>query len=445
MTGQIASSTPPTNVTVVTRTLLVLPALIGLMGVGATLLAGVFGGVTDGSQGWAATAVAAVLVLVTVLTGDSYGLYAAMTILAVGGMVADGGPNSVEITLLPISLLVIHELIRFSLDARRPSRFGPGLVVRYLVRVVACSVFVVAISALLHGIIKLEPTGGIWIPIGLAASGVLLFVRRGAELLDRSPVGNNQAVRVLIGLVLTAVVVTLVTIGAEAQTESEGNATPAATTTITTTTTTAPAEEVTESAGSGITVPPWVVVIVVIVLAVMIYLILQRDEAIYELEEVDRRVEDNVFDMAAGQLSNTENETVEVDEDVLARMLRDLQLDISGEVDPGRAIRFGYAKIEQRLADLRLTRTAVETEREFLLRAIPALGSAGQAMTVLTRLFERARFSHEPVDESMRQQALSAIDELLATVGDRRPHESAIRTVDGNTNGNGVEGEGDGR
>ncbi|MEM7322941.1 MAG: hypothetical protein AAF531_07640, partial [Actinomycetota bacterium] len=64
---------PPPNVTLVTRTLLLLPALVGLVGIGATVLAGVAGGVVDGRQGWTATIVAALAVTVTVVTGGSYG------------------------------------------------------------------------------------------------------------------------------------------------------------------------------------------------------------------------------------------------------------------------------------------------------------------------------------------------------------------------------------
>lgn len=403
--------------TVVTRTLLLLPTVVGLAGIAMTVVTGVLGGVTDGPQGWAATAVAALAVLVTVLTGGSYGLYAGLTILAVGGLVADGGPNALEITLLPICILIVHEVIRFSLDARRPSRFGPGVIVGYISRLVVGCLLVAAASGLVQVIIGRAPAGGAWVPVGLAAAAIPLFIRRGAEILDGQTVLGTTASRVAIGVMLIAVTISLVTIGAEAQTESDA-ATQTTETAQTTTTTIDVPTATADGDETSITVPGWAVVLVVILLGVMIYLILQRDEAIFELEDVDRRVEDNAFDMAVGQLGDQENELVEVDEDVLARLLSDLQLDISAEADPGRAIRFGYAKIEQRLADMRLTRTVVETEREFLIRAIPTLGSAGEAMTTLTRLFERARFGHEPVDENMRGQALDAIETLIERVVD---------------------------
>lgn len=421
------------NVTLVTRTLLLLPTLIGLVGIGTTILAGVFGGVTDGPQGWAATGIAALAVTVTVVTGGSYGLYAGLTILAVGGLVADGGPSALEITALSIMLLVVHEIIRFSLDARNPSRFGPGVIIGYLSRLVACCGFVAMMSAVVHAVIARSWAGGLLVPVGLAVAGVPLYLRRGAELLEQTAFGRRQPARAIVGTILTVVlttmVVTLAAIGAQTQSESSDEPPATSTATQQKTTTTVQTEAAPSASEQTRTVPRWAVLLGVIALAVMIYLILQRDEAIFELEDVDRRVEEGALDLAIGQLGNPEDETIEVDEDALARMLRDLQLDISAEEDPGRAIRFGYAKIEQRLGEQKLTRTAVETEREFLMRAMPRLGSAGDSMTMLTRLFEAARFGHEPVSESMRQEALVAIEALLGELGnDRSEGGSGDRT-----------------
>lgn len=428
--GAATPATPATpaaapNVTLVTRTLLLLPALVGLVGIGVTVVAGILGGVTDGPQGWTATAVAALAVTVTVLTGGSYGLYAGLTILAVGGLVADGGPTAAEVTALAILLLLVHEIVRFSLDARSPSRFGPGVVVRYVGRVLAAGVVIALTSAAVHLVIDAidgaDGTARILIPIGLAAAGVPLYIRRGAELLERTDVRRTKtgaAAAGILAVALTVAVVLVAAIGAETQrrigdTSAADQSTASVTTT--TTTTTVPDEPV-DTGERTRTLPSWVVVLGVVVLAILIYLILRRDEAIFELEDVDRRVEEGALDLAVGGLGDPEDETVEVDEDALARMLRDLQLDIAAEADPGRAIRFGYATIEQQLADRRLVRAATETEREFLARAIPRLGDAADAMAALTGLFEVARFGHEPVTERMRQDALAAIDALLAEI-----------------------------
>lgn len=422
-------SAPPPNVTLVTRTLLLLPALVGLVGIGATVLAGVAGGVIDGRQGWTAAIVAALAVTVTVVTGGSYGLYAGLTILAVGGLVADGGPTAVEVTALPILLLLVHEIVRFSLDARSPSRFGPGVVVRYAIRVLISGLVIAVASAAVHAVIDVvagtdEPVGGtarILIPLGLGAAALPLFVRRGAELLDRTDFRRTRfgaTTVAVLAVTLTVAIVLVAAIGAETQRRVNDDPQPdaPAAPTTTTTTTEVPADEASQAGEQTRTLPGWTVLLGVAVLAVLIYLILRRDEAIFELEDVDRRVEEGAIDLAVGGLGDPEDETVEVDEDALARMLRDLQLDISAEADPGRAIRFGYATIEQQLADRRLVRAATETEREFLGRAIPRLGEAAAAMATLTGLFEVARFGHEPVTEGMRQEALTAIDALLAEI-----------------------------
>ncbi len=420
MTTTNQSQTPTT---LVTRTLSLLPTIVGAVGIAATVLAGVVSGVTDGPQGWAATGVAALLVTVTVLSGGSYGLYAGLAVLAVGGLVADGGPTVFEVTALTISLVVVHEIVRFSLDARLPSRFGPKVVWRYIGRLFGCCLVLVGVSLLVQAAIDANPAGELWLPLGLGVAALPLFIRRGAELADRLLWFRRPLLRAVAGTVFVGLVVVLVALSAAAKPEAESQLADQAIT-PTTTTTTLPAEDDVQPTGDGFTVPPWALLGVSLVVAILIYLILRRPEAIFQLEEVDRRVEDNVFDLAVAQLANAEDETVAVDEDALARLLRDLELDISNERDPGRAIRFGYAKIEQQLTDMGIARTAVETEREFLLRALPTLGSAGDAMARLTRLFEQARFGHQPIDETMRQDAVSAVQELLAVSGGDRPGPS---------------------
>ena len=412
-----------TPTTLVTRTLSLLPTIVGGVGIAATVVTGVISGVTDGPQGWAATGVAALAVTATVLSGGSYGLYAGLAILAVGGLVADGGPTRFEITALAVSLIVVHEIVRFSLDARLPSRFGPGVVWRYIGRLLGCCVVLVVVSVVVQALISAEPAGRLWLPVGLGVAALPLFVRRGAELADRWLWFRRPALRAITGTVFVVLVVALVGMAAAAKPEAQEQ--QSSETVVTTTTTTTALAENLQPPSETFTVPPWALLVVGLVIAFLIYLILRRPEAIFQLEEVDRRVEDNAFDLAIAELANAEDETVEVDGDALARLLRDLQLDISSEQDPGRAIRFGYAKIEQQLTEMGIVRTAVETEREFLVRALPTLGSAGAAMTRLTRLFEQARFGHQPVDETMRQEAVTAIDELLAVSSARSTNRTS--------------------
>ncbi len=141
-----------------------------------------------------------------------------------------------------------------------------------------------------------------------------------------------------------------------------------------------------------------------------IYLALRRPEAVFELDDLDYDEDDNSFGFAPPGRADTES-TVDVDEDDLARLLADLRLDIEAETDPGRAVRFAYANVERRLAELDLPRKPEETEREFLERALAAVDDGG-ALTRLTELFERARFGTGGGDEPMRQRAIEAIGEL---------------------------------
>lgn len=415
MTGRIAAiQAVDARRTDVRRTISLLPMLVGLAAVTTVIPASVLSGMTDGSRGWVFAIASTLLVLVTVLSGGTYGLYLSLLVMTIGSLVADGGPTTFELIGLAAGLIVVHELVRFSLDARRPSRFGPGSIRGYLIRnalIIAALATLVVASRLL---VQRSPTGGLWVPIGVAAAALPLFARTAAERFDSRFQLNSSMLRTVIATGCAITILGLVLVGAAARSEIRPDpAAPAASTTGPTTTIALPEAE-REGTESKV-LAPWVVILVVLVLAILIYLILRRPEAIFQLEDVERRVEDNTFDLAVAGLADADDEMIEVDSDALARLLRDLQMDIEAEQDPGRAIRFGYAKIEQRLADLGLLRTKVETEREFLQRALPSLGSAGQAMAELTNLFERARFGHEPIDESMRQRALTALDDLLAT------------------------------
>lgn len=412
-------------------TLSLLPALVGLLGIVLLVVGSILSGITDGSQGWTFTMLAAVLVATTVVGGSSYGLYLALLISAIGGLVVDGGPSTFELVVLMLTLLIVHEVIRFSVDARRPSRFGPGLITRYLWRTVAVGLFLIGLAVAAEWLIDRAPTAPAWVPIGVAVAALPLFVLFGAERLSEKVGLDRPLVRAVLGALLTVAIIALVVIGAQARNEISSSAIesdPArSVATAPATTTTVPEDGPAESTR---TLPSWMVLVVVGLIGLFIYLMLRRPEAIFQLEEIEQPAEASSFELGVVGLADTEAELVSLDEEALARLLGDLQLDISAERDPGRAIRFGYARIEQRLAELGVERADTETEREFLARAMGPLGSAAEAMTSLTRLFERARFGHDPIDETMRQQALGAIDDLItATSRDNgRPVDGGRRS-----------------
>ncbi|MGI9597738.1 MAG: DUF4129 domain-containing protein [Acidimicrobiales bacterium] len=402
----------------IARRLSILPATVGLIGIGLIPLGASAVGMTDAPRGWTVTAVSVSLVLATVMSGASFGLYLGLATLAVAGLAVGGPPTLPEMTALLLSLFVIHETVRFSLDARRPTRFGPGLISGYIIRSVVAGGLLVVVGAVTWQLTEREPPPPVWIPIAIAVAGLPLFARHGADLLDRIEAFDRPALRAASAATATTAVLAVVVIGAQARTGIESTAAPPATTPTTPTTTrstTVPELVQTDPATLQRVLTLVAVIIVVLVFGVL-YLALRRPEALFELDELDADDEDTSFGIALPGQAEQDDEIIEVDDQDLASLLQDLQLEISLERDPGRAIRFGYANIERSLGELELTRDEAETEREFLARALPTLGSAGSSMSSSTDLFERARFGHEQIDESMRQTALTAVGDLLAEV-----------------------------
>jgi hypothetical protein len=407
---------------VVAWTLALVPALVGAGAVVVTVVGAVLSGLTDGSNGWTATVVAAGLVAAAVVGGWTYGLYLALAIVTAGSLVADGGPTTGELVSLLLALLAIHETARFSLDARRPSRFGAGVVSRYVARTVMVGAGLVAVGLSITAVEQLASTDRSWVPIGVAATAVPLFALRAARAMDASRWFDHRWIRAAAGLALVSSVVVVVMIGAAANREltaSTEAATTAQASAQDTTSTSQPdqTQQVGSTEDRSVSFEPWMVLVTVGLLVIIVYFMLRKPEAVYQLEEVEQRGVDNSYQVGSSGLADTEAELVTIDEDALARLLGDLRLDITAEPDPARAIRFGYATVERRLDELGVARTATETEREFLSRAIPTLGRSGDAMAALTRLFEQARFDDGSVGEPMRRQALAALDDLLRATG----------------------------
>lgn len=94
--------------------------------------------------------------------------------------------------------------------------------------------------------------------------------------------------------------------------------------------------------------------------------------------------------------------------------------DLRNEPDVRRAIIAAYARMEQALAAAGVPRRPSEAPFEYLSRALRSLDASAGAVTRLTDLFERAKFSHHALDESMRTEAIEALvdvrDELRAPV-----------------------------
>lgn len=80
--------------------------------------------------------------------------------------------------------------------------------------------------------------------------------------------------------------------------------------------------------------------------------------------------------------------------------------------DPRIAIQRAYAAVETGFGLRELKRRPAETPLRYLDRIFGRRQSAGPPLRTLTDLFQLARFSDEPVDESMRSAAIEALREL---------------------------------
>jgi Domain of unknown function (DUF4129) len=98
--------------------------------------------------------------------------------------------------------------------------------------------------------------------------------------------------------------------------------------------------------------------------------------------------------------------------------------DLRSDPDLRRAIVAAYARMEHALRAVGLPRRPAEAPLEYVERALDTLDTSAPSVRRLTDLFEWAKFSpHEP-EESMRDEAVEALeavrDELRATSADSR-------------------------
>ena len=102
------------------------------------------------------------------------------------------------------------------------------------------------------------------------------------------------------------------------------------------------------------------------------------------------------------------------EEDPVVQALDESLDDLRRERDVRRAIVACYARMERALAGAGRGRRAHETPLEFLQRVLERV--AHEPGQVLTELFERARFSVEPMGESEKRSAIAALEQLRAEV-----------------------------
>jgi hypothetical protein len=90
--------------------------------------------------------------------------------------------------------------------------------------------------------------------------------------------------------------------------------------------------------------------------------------------------------------------------------------DLRGERDVRRAIVACYARMELALERAGSARRPAEAPFEYLVRILERITANGPAARALTELFERAKFSVDPMGEREKEQAIGALELLRAEV-----------------------------
>lgn len=104
----------------------------------------------------------------------------------------------------------------------------------------------------------------------------------------------------------------------------------------------------------------------------------------------------------------TEEEQAEAIADFATELIDELRADDS----PRQAIERAYAAVETGFGAKELARKPAETPLRYLDRIFGRHKTVKEPLAQLTSLFQRARFSDEPVDESMRSDAIDSLTEI---------------------------------
>jgi hypothetical protein len=93
----------------------------------------------------------------------------------------------------------------------------------------------------------------------------------------------------------------------------------------------------------------------------------------------------------------------------LVELLDDTLEDLEREPDPRRAVIAAWARMEDGLAAAGLPRRPAEAPFEYAARVLETNLARPASVHRLTGLFERAKFSHHPIGEADRGQAVAAL------------------------------------
>lgn len=96
----------------------------------------------------------------------------------------------------------------------------------------------------------------------------------------------------------------------------------------------------------------------------------------------------------------------------LADVLDDTLDDLRAEPDPRRAVVAAFARLERALAAVGMPRAGAETADEYVTRVLERLEVDPGAVGRLTRLFAQAKFSQHEIDDSMKEAAIDAFEQV---------------------------------
>jgi len=99
-------------------------------------------------------------------------------------------------------------------------------------------------------------------------------------------------------------------------------------------------------------------------------------------------------------------------DDDLASSIDDAIDDLEAEPDARLAVIAAYARMERALGRSGIGRAASETPLEYLRRVLLARTANREAVSRLTGLFERAKFSRHEIDAPMKVDAIAALREI---------------------------------
>jgi hypothetical protein len=324
-------------------------------------------------------------------------------------MISGDGFSWTQAIVLAITISGVHEASRFSLDARKPTRLGAGLLVRTSLGSLAGAGVAIVAGLIALRFLDDEPSV-LWIPVALAVISLPLFAARLFEVivprLSRRPQGPPAPVMLGVSAFAAVAVVVVVTVAAQQRAiDRRSDVVPRDTPTPLD-----PSElsELYPEQISGGLATLFGLFLVAAVLG-LLYGALNRRQLLLVQDDIELDLDDSRFAFSLPDPAELEDVGLDIGRTV--ELIDALLVDLDTETDPGRAIRFAYARVEQQLAAVDLAPGESETAQEFLHRALPALGD-GTGLRRLTDVFEQARFATVAVTEDHRAGARDALQSL---------------------------------